>query len=124
MFPDASAMVAILTDEADARALAAQMTSAAAVWETAINAARILGISLPEIEIEIQRFLAEMGIQVMPIPPQSAHLAIVAFDRFGKGRHPAQLNFGDCMAYACARHYQMPMMFKGQDFALTDIEVA
>ena len=94
MFVDASALVAILTDEADARALAARMqssaariTSAAAVWETVINTARILGIAIPEIEIEVQRFLAEMGIQIMPIPPQAAHLAIVAFDRFGKGRH-------------------------------------
>jgi ribonuclease VapC len=48
----------------------------------------------------------------------------MAFARFGKGRHPAALNSGDCFAYACARHARVPMLYKGDDFALTDIEPA
>jgi ribonuclease VapC len=131
MFVDASALVAMLTNEDDARSLAARIqtsqsriTSPAAVWETVINCARILGISIPEMEIEVQTFLAELKIQNMPITPEAALLAIAAFQQYGKGRHPAQLNFGDCMAYACARHYGLPLLFKGGDFALTDIEAA
>ncbi len=131
MFIDASALVAMLTGEDDARAFAARIqssqdriTSPAAMWETVFNVSRILGIPIPDIEAEVQRFLSEMKIQVRPIPAEAAHLAIEAFHRFGKGRHPAQLNFGDCMAYACARHYGYPLLFKGNDFALTDIDAA
>jgi ribonuclease VapC len=56
--------------------------------------------------------------------PLAADLALDAFDRYGKGRHPADLYFGDCFAYACARHFAEPLMFKGGDFAMTDIEAA
>jgi len=49
-------------------------------------------------------------------------LAVEAFEKFGKGRgHPAKLNFGDCMAHAVARHYEVPLLYKGDDFARTDI---
>ena len=131
MFIDASAMVAMMTNEDDARSLASRMqhanvrmTSPSAIWETAINVARILGISIPDVAAATRRFLVEMNIQLMPIPEQAAFLAISAFDQYGKGRHPARLNFGDCMAYACARHYQLPLLFKGENFSLTDIEAA
>ena len=131
MFVDASALVAMLTNEEDSRSLAAivqtseiRITSPAAIWEAVINCGRILGIPVPEMEQEVQSFLLAMKIRVVPIPPEAAHLAIAAFHRYGKGRHPAQLNFGDCMAYACARHYQVPLLFKGDDFAQTDIESA
>jgi ribonuclease VapC len=50
-----------------------------------------------------------------------ATTAAAAFDRFGKGRHPAALNLGDCFAYACARAYRAPLLYKRQDFAKTDI---
>ena len=50
--------------------------------------------------------------------------AIRAFDRFGRGRHPARLNMGDCFAYACARSLAVPLLFKGDDFSQTDIAVA
>jgi len=51
-------------------------------------------------------------------------MAIDAFERFGKGRHPAALNFGDCFAYACARRFGVPLLYKGDDFPQTDIEPA
>jgi ribonuclease VapC len=52
-------------------------------------------------------------------------IAIEAFDRFGRGRgHPAKLNFGDCMAYAVAKAHQVPLLYKGDDFAKTDIATA
>jgi ribonuclease VapC len=48
-------------------------------------------------------------------------LALGAFERFGRSRHPADLNFGDCFAYACARAYRAPLLYKGNDFAQTDL---
>jgi len=65
-----------------------------------------------------------MEIDVAAVPPQTAKIALDAFERYGKGRHPARLNFGDCFAYACARHFGQPLMFKGSDFPQTDIEAA
>jgi len=64
------------------------------------------------------------GIEVVEIEAGTRHLAIEAFDRFGKSRHPAALNFGDCFAYACARQARLPLLYKGDDFPLTDIEPA
>ena len=58
------------------------------------------------------------------VPAEVRRLALEAFDRFGKGRHPAALNFGDCFAYACARLAGAPLLYKGDDFPQTDIETA
>ena len=129
MFVDASALTAILAGEPDAAALVARLqrarqrlTSPLAVWETTIALARILDLALPEAQQAVQDYLALATIQVIAVPPTAAAGAIEAFDRFGKGRHPAGLNFGDCFAYACARSYRMPLLFKGNDFPLTDIQ--
>ena len=129
MFVDASALTAILAGEPDAAALVARLqrarqrlTSPLAVWETTIALARILDFALPEAQQAVQDYLALATIQVIAVPPKAAAGAIEAFDRFGKGRHPAGLNFGDCFAYACARSYRMPLLFKGNDFPLTDIQ--
>jgi ribonuclease VapC len=65
-----------------------------------------------------------MEIELAPVPPETARIALDAFDRYCKGRHPARLNFGDCFAYACARHLREPLMFKGAGFPQTDIEAA
>ena len=62
---------------------------------------------------------------IVPVmSPRSARIAADAFARYGKGRHPAGLNFGDCFAYACAKEFQIAMLFKGNDFSQTDIERA
>jgi ribonuclease VapC len=131
MFVDASAMVAMMTDEDDARALAGRMqeagkrmTSPESVWEVAVSVARILGIEIAAAGDAVQTFLKAMSISIMATPPNAAFIALEAFDRFGKGRHRAALNFGDCMSYACARCYQAPLLFKGDDFTHTDIEPA
>jgi ribonuclease VapC len=58
------------------------------------------------------------------LSPEAARIALDAFERYDKGRHPARLNFGDCFAYACARHLGQPLMFKGADFTQTDIAAA
>lgn len=131
MFVDASALCAIMAAESDAVPLASRIegtsetvTSAMAVWETAVAISRILRISPTEAADFVSDVAARLGVVVVAIPPEAAELAIQAFERFGKGRHPAALNFGDCFAYACARHFRLPLLFKGGDFSRTDIEAA
>jgi ribonuclease VapC len=131
MFIDASALTAMLTDEDEARELlarvqqaATRLTSPLAVWEAAIAVARVLDLSIAEASEAVESYLALMEIKLVNVPPETARIALDAFDRYGKGRHPARLNFGDCFAYACARHLGEPLMFKGGDFPQTDIEAA
>ncbi len=132
MFVDASALVAMLTNEGDAVLLsdslkdgANAMTSPLAVFETVVAVARILLLDVREAEAGVTDFLEAMEIKILPIPPEAGAIALRAHERFGKGRgHPAQLNMGDCFAYACARHHGVPLLYKGADFAATDIEGA
>jgi ribonuclease VapC len=131
MFVDASALTVILANESDGPELLARlengrsrMTSALAVWETTIAVARILGLTISETATAVEEFLELAGIDVVAVDPAVRHFAIDAFDRYGKSRHPAALNFGDCFAYACARHARLPLLYKGDDFPQTDIETA
>lgn len=128
MFVDASALTAILACEDDADSLVVQLqnarrriTSPLAVWETTVAVARRLDIPLEDARTEVRGYLSLVGIVVMPIPPEVGEGALDAFERYGKGRHPASLNFGDCFAYACARHFRVALLFKGDDFPQTDI---
>ena len=131
MFIDASALTALLTDEDEARELLARLqqtetrlTSPLAVWEAAVAVARLLNLSVSPAAEAVETYLALMEIAVVAVPPETAQIALDAFERFGNGRHPAGLNFGDCFAYACARHLGQPLMFKGGDFPQTVIESA
>jgi ribonuclease VapC len=131
MFIDASALTALLTDESDARELLARLqqaktriTSPLAIWEAAIAIARVLDLTIAEVAEALDSYLKLMEIETVTVPPETARIALDAFDRYGKGRHPAKLNFADCFAYACARHFRQPLMFKGADFPQTDIEAA
>lgn len=131
MFIDASALIALLTEEHEARELLARLqqsrsrlTSPLAIWEAAIGVARRLDLPISEATEALESYLALMEIEMAAVPPAAARIALDAFERYGKGRHPAQLNFGDCFAYACARHFGQPLMFKGDDFPQTDIEAA
>lgn len=131
MFIDASALTALLTNEDDAQNLLmrltasnVRLTSPLAVWEAVIAVSRILDMPIETASKAMNEYLALMVIQIVSVPPEVGPVAIEAFERFGKGRHPARLNFGDCFAYACASHYRVPLLFKGADFAQTDIEQA
>lgn len=131
MFADASALTAILLKEPDEASLLARMqahpvrvTSPLAVWETVLAVSRGLGLSLAMAEVAVEELLKVTQIEVRPLLPEVRHVAVVAHARFGKGRHPAALNFGDCFAYACARHARVPLLYKGDDFSRTDVEAA
>ena len=127
MVVDSSAVLAILFQEPDAerfsQALAAAPTriSAASVVETGIvlNAKRG-----PEAEDDFDELLDRMRFCIEPVTAEHARLARRAFRVFGKGNHPAGLNFGDCFAYALAKATGEPLLFKGDDFARTDIPPA
>ena len=60
----------------------------------------------------VESYLALMEIKMVNVAPETARIALGAYDRYGKGRHPARLNFGDCFAYVCARHLGEPLVFK------------
>jgi ribonuclease VapC len=132
MFVDASAIVAILNSEAEATQFAdalehsgSRATSPIAVFEATLGLCRIRHATVEEAAADIAEFLTMAEIECLPITHQEAQTALVAFARYGKGRgHPAQLNLGDCFAYAAARNRNMPLLFKGDDFTKTDIEPA
>jgi ribonuclease VapC len=131
MFVDASAICAILLAEDGADVLAAKLvgartrtTSAIAVYETVRAVMRESGRAPSEVRLVVARFLAAARIDAAEIGPVEREIALDAMDRFGKGRHPAKLNMGDCFAYACARARGASLLSKGDDFALTDIEIA
>jgi ribonuclease VapC len=84
----------------------------------------VLDLGITEAAAALEEYLEQMEIDVVAVPPSAAAIAIDALDRYGKGRDAAGLNFGDSFAYACARHLGPPLMFKGADFPLTDIEAA
>ena len=72
---------------------------------------------------DLRDFLEQGGLQVEPVTTEQAELALDAYQRYGKGRHPAGLNFGDCFAYALCKATGQPLLFKGQDFSQTDIVI-
>lgn len=130
-FVDASALAAILLNEADASDLDARMsanapcfTSPMAVWEAARAVSRERDLPIDKAQVSVESLLRIAEVEVTAIDPEVRHLAVEAHARYGKGHHPAALNFGDCFAYACARHAGMPLLYKGDDFSKTDIEAA
>ena len=131
IFIDASAMCAILLGEPEGAALAQKLatsgstvTSAVACYETTVAVARDAGGDVASARQSVAEFLGFNAIDIVPIGDAEREVALDAFDRYGKGRHPARLNMGDCFAYACARAHGAALLFKGNDFTLTDITVA
>lgn len=132
MFVDASAIVAILTREPEADILAdsldgarSPITSPIAIFEAALGVCRKRHASVAEAQEDVFEFLETAGVRTVSVTVQEAGIALDAFARYGKGRgHPAQLNLGDCFAYAVAKAHEAPLLFKGDDFSKTDIRSA
>lgn len=127
-FVDASVLVAILGEEpdherhaADLDAVGQKITSAIAIWEASVALARITATSFRAAERDVRAFLTAQKVTVVPLDEREATYALDAHDRFGKGRHPARLNMGDCFAYACAKAHDARLLYKGDDFARTDL---
>ncbi len=129
---DASAIVAILTGEPEDESLMTALegksqitTSPVAVYEATLGVARVLKLSVEEAETSVMEFLRLARVVVQPIQPETVHVALQAFARYGKGKgHPARLNLGDCFIYAQAKLGGGSLLYKGEDFSKTDIERA
>ena len=128
MIIDTSAIVAILNDEPERRAFNEAiersdicLLSAASFLEASIVIENNRGYEgLRDFDL----LMAAAGIGLAPVDADQAHIARQAFRQYGKGRHPAALNFGDCFSYALAKATGFPLLFKGEDFGKTDIQAA
>ena len=128
MIIDTSAVLAVLFGEPDAgrheEAIAAawpRRMSVVALLEAAMVVESRGGAAAGQ---ELDTLLERSEIELAPVTPEHANAARRAWRRFGKGNHPAALNFGDCFAYALAKTAGEPLLFKGEDFSRTDIEAA
>jgi ribonuclease VapC len=127
---DTSALVAVLKGEAETerflRILARErpvLLSAVSVLETSMVLCRP-GEDVTATWHDLDALLFHLGVEVIAHDFGLAILAREAFERFGKGRHPAGLNFGDCATYALAKARGLPLLFKGEDFSKTDLVAA
>ena len=126
MVIDTSALLAILQDEPERRGLNEALEAA--------DSRRLSVASFVEISIvvearhgadgvrQLDRFLDRASVELVGVDVEQGQLARLAFSRFGKGRHEAGLNFGDCFSYALARSLGEPLLYKGEDFAKTDVD--
>lgn len=128
MILDTSALLAILLDEPERPSFVAciereavRRVSAASVLEASMVLEARFG---PAAEGDLDLLLHRGKIEIVPFDQDQLGIARSAFRRFGKGRHPAGLNFGDCISYALARLMDEPLLFKGVDFSGTDITAA
>jgi ribonuclease VapC len=128
MVVDTSALLAILFDEPERAIMRERIAFAPrpALPATAyVEAAlRVEHMGDPLFALGLDQLIAELALAVEPFTRDHAVEARLAFRRFGRGRHPADLNYGACMVYAVARLAGAPLLYKGGDFALTDIEPA
>ena len=128
---DASAIVAMIAREPEAWHFSRRMdwetdrlTSAVALWEAVRAVVRVRGVDLAEARTLVADFVRDAQLRVVPIASEEADLALDAHQRFERGMHPAALNMGDCFSYACTRRHDAIILFKGQDFAQTDLKDA
>lgn len=113
--PSAESLITVLQREPDRRISAASLVEAGMVMQARLGDAG---------ERELDLLVRQLGIVTIPFTAEHVDLARSAFRRFGKGRHPASLNFGDCFSYALAQALGEPLLFVGEDFARTDIASA
>lgn len=128
MVVDSSALIAVLLSEPAASDLITVFESGVILRMSTATLAEggivMQGRQGDEGEARFDRLVQRLDIAIVPVTREHAEIARAAFRRFGKGRHPAGLNFGDCFSYALARSLGEPLLFVGHDFAQTDIEVA
>lgn len=127
-FIDASAIVAIIIQETSWAALEKNLSDAellysspTSIWEATIAISRVKDFSIAFSNEIVAEFCDMYEIQIVPIDENIGNLAIAAFAKYGKGRHKAKLNFGDCFSYACAKYLNVGLIYVGDDFDQTDL---
>lgn len=128
MIIDTSALVAVLDQEPEAERIVRSLASAP---ERILSAANLVEVGIvmqarrgDDGERDLDLLLAKLRVDIAAVTASQADLARKAFRRYGRGRHAANLNFGDCFAYALAKDKSAPLLFKGSDFGRTDVMVA
>lgn len=122
---DSSALIAMLTGEATAPSCRAVFENENLIYISAGTVLEALIVALRRgFHPQMQELLASPGMVVVPVTGARAHSAATAYARWGKGMHPAALNFGDCFAYATAQEFDCPLLFIGDDFSRTDVRAA
>lgn len=135
MFVDASAIIAVMTDEPGAENFATLLdaarakrpvTSVLAAWEATVGLYRKKRIPMAEAEARVQEFIETAGIQMLSTAPRELPVALQAFERFGRHRYPdhernSALNLADCFHYATAKSCRTSILTKDAGFALTDV---
>lgn len=128
MVIDSSALAAIILEEPDASAYISAILNDSS---RLLSAATLVEISVvlmcrrqPDPVVVLDALLDRLRISIVPVDREQALLAREAFRRFGKGRHNAGLNFGDCFSYALARQTGEPLLYKGKDFSQSDVRSA
>jgi ribonuclease VapC len=130
VFVDASAVVAIIANEPDRAELhdklkrhKTRLISGLVVYESVLALRRLSGSNFEQVQELVKDFQYSYAFVREPVAItwQVANLAIKAFEKYGKGSHPAKLNLGDCFSYACASSVGARLLFKGDDFSKTDI---
>ena len=128
MIIDTSALVAILDQEPEADRIVRTLASAP---ERTLSAANLVEVGIvmqarrgDDGARDLDLLLAKLRVDIAAVTTSQADIARKAFRRYGRGRHPANLNFGDCFAYALAKDKSAPLLFKGNDFGQTDVMVA
>ncbi len=128
MVIDSSALIAIMVGEPERRSFIEAVTAADTRLvgaPTMLEASMVVLSRTGEGRLQdLRDFCAGGAVEMVPFGPEHVELAVDAFRRFGKGRHPAGLNFGDCFSYALAKATGEPLLFKGDDFSQTDIKRA
>jgi ribonuclease VapC len=128
MIVDTSALIAILDQEPEAERIARTL---AATSERMLSAANLVEVGIvmqarhgDDGARDVDLLLAKLRVEIVPFTARHAELARKAYRRYGRGRHRAKLNLGDCFAYALAKDESAPLLFKGDDFGQTDVMVA
>ena len=125
---DSSPLISILKDESDADIFRKAINDADRIILGAPNKLEVMMVATGRFGVEgrplVEDLLQNAKIEVVDWTDAMVSLATDAFLKFGKGQHKAKLNFGDCMAYALAKSLNAPLLYKGADFAQTDIRSA
>jgi ribonuclease VapC len=128
MIIDTSALVAVLDQEPEAERIVRTLASAT---ERMLSAANLVEVGIvmqarrgDDGARDLDLLLAKLRVDIAAVTADQADIARKAFRRYGRGRHPANLNFGDCFAYALAKDKSARLLFKGNDFGQTDVMVA
>ena len=127
IFADASAVVAIIAQERDALELIDRLAAEEAIWSAMSRWETISSLrfshrwTLVQARACLLAFGNEFNLRIVSVGSEEDRIALDAYERYGKGRHPARLNMGDCFAYACAKTNNARLLYKGDDFAHTDL---